>query len=334
MNIPNNIFDEIIEYLTSRKTWLVLVHEKPDGDTLGSSAALVSLGIRLGKNVLWGGCDGVPANYVFLTAGLPYEVFPRTPFERLKKDALIICVDTSTIDRSADGLRDALAEYTVLNIDHHADNECFGSLNWIDPTASAAGEMITELMAYSSWGITPFESKALYTAIISDNGGFRFSSTSVRSHECAIELLRAGARPHEIAEELDSSLTAGTLRLWGRAFSRAETFADGKAAIFWLTKEDFKETGCSQAETENLVNFLLRVKGTQLVALVSGENDSARVSLRARDPMNAQAVARLFGGGGHDLAAGCRVKGTVSSVLPGLRRTMEEHIESRLTGNR
>lgn len=328
-----NILDEITGYLASHETWLVLAHEKPDGDTLGSSAAVVSLGLRLGKSILWGGRDSMPAGYAFLAPGLPYEVFPQLPLERLEKDALIICIDTSTVDRSADGLADALGKYTVLNIDHHADNKRFASVNWVDAAASATGEMITELMASSPWGITPFEAKALYAAIITDNGGFRFASTSIRSHECAIELLRAGALPHEITEELDSNMTAEALHLWGRALIRAETFARGKAALFWLAKEDFDATGTSQAETENLVNFLLRVKGAQLVALLSEADDSVRVSLRARDPMNARTVAQLFGGGGHDLAAGCRVKGTAPSLLPVLRRAMEGHIEDRLTGN-
>lgn len=328
------ILEEIVEHLAARKNWLVLVHEKPDGDTLGSAAALVSLGLRLGKKVLWGGRDEIPSHYDFLTAKLSYEVFSRIPFDRLDKDALVLCIDTSTSERSVDGLNDAVARYVVLNIDHHADNARFGTIDWIDRDASATGEMITELMARSPWGITPAEAKALYVAIVSDNGGFRFSSTSIRSHECAIELLRAGASPSAIARELDSNLSADVLRLWGRALMRTEVFAEGRGALFWLANEDFDATGCTQAATENLVNFLLRIKGAMLVALVSEADESVRVSLRAQEPMNARIVAQHFGGGGHDLAAGCRAEGDASSLLPELRRIMEEHIADRVSGAR
>lgn len=325
---------EIIGYLSSHDTWLVLTHEKPDGDTLGSAAALAALGVRLGKKVFWGGRDEVPSHYGFLVTKPSYETFSGIPFERLDDHGLVVCVDTSTLERSIDGLKDALVKYTVINIDHHADNGRFGTVNWVDPEASATGEMITELMASSPWGITPFEAKALYVAIVSDNGGFRFASTSIRSHECAIELLRAGASPSEIAKELDSNLTADALRLWGRALTRAETFAGGRAALFWLESRDFEETGCTQAATENLVNFLLRIRGVQLVALVSEAGESTRVSLRAHSPMNARTVAQRFGGGGHDLAAGCKVEGTAAVLLPQLRSVMEQHIEDRLSGAR
>ncbi len=326
--------EEVLGHLATRENWLVLVHEKPDGDTLGSAAALVSLGLRLGKKVLWGGKDEVPSHYDFLAIDFPYEIFPSMPFERLEDDALVLCIDTSTAERSVGGLTDALARYTVINIDHHADNARFGTVDWIDREASATGEMITELMARSPWGITPAEAKALYVAIVSDNGGFRFASTSIRSHECAIELLRAGASPSAIARELDSNLTAEVLRLWSRALARTEVFADGRGALFWLVNEDFDATGCTQSATENLVNFLLRVKGAALVALVSEAGESVRVSLRAQEPMNARTVAQRFGGGGHDLAAGCRAEGSAASLLPELRRIMEEHIAGRSSGAR
>lgn len=323
-----NVVREIIGYLASRQTWLVLAHEKPDGDALGCAATLAALGVRLGKEVFWGGRDEIPSFFEFLLTEPAYEIFTETPLERLGPDGLLLCVDTSTAGRSIDGLREIPAGYTVINIDHHVDNERFGTVNWVDPEASATGEMITELMTSSPWGITPFEAKLLYAAIVSDNGGFRFASTSVRSHECAIELLRAGASPSEIARELDSNLTVDGLRLWGRALTRAETFTEGRAAIFWLRNEDFEETGCERAATDNLVNLLLRVKGVQLAALVSETDESStRVSLRAHAPMNARAVAVRFGGGGHDLAAGCKVAGTAEDLLPKLRLVMERHIE-------
>lgn len=328
-----NPVSEIIECLQERDTWYVLAHEKPDGDTLGCAAALSSLGKRLGKNVVMGGRDAVPAQYEFLTGDVPYKVMKSLPAD-ISGDAVAICVDTSNCERSVACVLAPQWDYLVVNIDHHVDNTLYGDINWVDREASATGEMIVELMAASAWGVSPYEAMALYTAIVSDNGWFSFASTTARSHECAKFLIEAGAQPNETARALDSNMTAGALHLWGLAFSRAETFAGGEGALFWLEAEDFAQTGTVRDQMENLVNSLLRIKGVRLAALVSEDGGQARVNLRARSPLSARSVAAVFGGGGHDLSAGCKAAMSVSSLLPVLRGEMEKHIADRLSGDR
>jgi phosphoesterase RecJ-like protein len=218
----------------------------------------------------------------------------------------------------------------VLNIDHHADNELYGDLNWIEPTASATGEMVTELMAASPWGINADEAEALYVAIVSDNGGFSFESTTLKSHNCAMTLLKAGVSPNRIASELDSNLSPEVLHLWGRAMTRTTLFANGACAIYWLTKDDFEATGTSRESTENLVNFLMRIRGVKMSALCSEQSNSngtgVRASIRAKSPFNAREVAKAFGGGGHDAASGCIINASMPDAVSALKKEMERHV--------
>lgn len=317
---------DILTLLAENKKWLILTHEKPDGDTLGCAAAIAFLGKRQMKEVLIGGPDPLPANYAFLLQGLDYQVFDEKPSSFLSESCVVVSVDTSNEERSVKWLRGTASCCDIVNIDHHKDNTLYGTINWVDASASATGEMVTELFSQSGWGISETEANALYVALVSDNGHFSFGSTSIKSHECAIILMQSGASPSCVSEKLEANLTKHVLNLWGRAFERVETFSDGKCALYWLNEEDFARTGTSHADTENLVNVLLRIKGVYMAALCSDVPEGVRVSLRARSPLNARNVAYRFGGGGHDLAAGCAIEAPMDKALDFLRREMKEHV--------
>jgi phosphoesterase RecJ-like protein len=190
--------------------------------------------------------------------------------------------------------------------------------------------MVTSLMEVSPWGIKPDEAEALYVAVVSDNGGFSFESTTLKSHNCAMVLLEAGVSPKKIADELNSIFSANILNLWGRAMMRAAVFAGGRGAIYWLTAKDFDETGTTREATENLVNFLLRIKGVKMAALCSElqnmDEPQVRVSLRASSPFNAREVANVFGGGGHNLASGCTVRASIDDAVSMLKDEMTRHV--------
>jgi phosphoesterase RecJ-like protein len=329
--------DEIITLLDAAPEWLVLTHEKPDGDTLGCAVALTRLGRRLGKRVRIISPDPYPAKYAFLARDVGFEVLSSLPSDFPESDGIIACVDTSTAARSYPQLLEHPFACKSINIDHHADNELYGDVNWIDPSASATGEMVTILMEASPWGICQAEAEALYVAVVSDNGSFSFESTTLKSHHCAMAHIKAGVSPRKIADELNSDLSEAALHLWGRAMTRASVFADGACAIYWLTADDFSETGTAKDATENLVNFLLRVRGVKMAALCSEmsspDGASVRVSLRARPPFNAREVARVFGGGGHDLASGCTINSPVGEAVSALRDEMTSHV-SRVSARR
>lgn len=322
---PSDEMNEIIDVLDRAVKWLVLSHEKPDGDTTGCAAAVARLGIRLSKEVTLGGPDPCHEQYEFLLDGMNFRILREIPAGFIVGDSAIICLDTSTADRAVHGVIEASSSCPVINIDHHPDNERFGTVNWIDATASATGEMITEMLSSSPWGVDKQEAEALYVAIVTDNGDFRFPSATVRSHECAISLMESGAVPSRLAAILEASLSSEVLRLWGRALSRTELFAGGRAAVYWLGLDDFEANGVTRGDTNGLVNFLLKIKGVRLAALCSETDDGVRVNLRTRPPFSARDVAVVFGGGGHELASGCTIKAPMSEALALLRLEMERN---------
>lgn len=318
----------IVELLSNTANWLVLSHEKPDGDAIGSAVALANAGKRLSKRVVLGCPDPYPKKYVFLCRGADVRVMDCFPSDFPVEDAAVVCLDTSNIARTVPGLAEERARRAIVNIDHHIDNEMYGTLNLVEADASSTGEVVAGLLAESPWGIEKQEAGALYVAMVTDNGHFSFASTSAKSHACAITLLKAGLSLSEITEKLNASLTSGALRLWGRAFSKVEVFGAGLAATMWLSASDFAETDAVREDTENLVNYLLRIKGVRLCALGTEVEDGTRFSIRARAPYNARLVAARFEGGGHDLAAGCTIHERMGPALAMMKREMERRIET------
>ena len=328
-----DIIDKILHVLSASDRWLVLMHEKPDGDTAGCATALSSLGVRIGKDVTLGCPEPYPSKYLFMLRDIPHKVLESVPPDFAGDGCVVISMDTSNPERAVKKMHEAKERCVVINIDHHADNAMYGDINWVEPSASATGEMVTDLMASSEWGISPEEATALYVAIITDNGNFSFPSSSSRSHECAVLLMEAGAAPGLINEELETNLSVHAIRLWGRAFERARVFAEGRCAIFWLARSDFDETGASKHDTENLINFLLRVRGVKLAGLCTETENGVRVNLRARFPMNAQKIAARFGGGGHVLASGCTIRKPLDGAISSLTAEMERHVSTGVSGS-
>lgn len=326
------IIDEIKEALDRAHRWIVLSHEKPDGDTLGSAIALAHVGRRRSKEILLGGPDPL-LKYDFLLGDLRFEVL-ESLWTVLDEEAVVICVDTSTVERSVGGLTGAEGKCPVVNIDHHPDNARYGTHNWIDGSASATGEMIVRFLQYTDWGIEKLEAEALYVALVTDNGNFSYPSTTIHSHECAIALMRAGASPAKMAPLLDASLSANVLHLWSRALLRVSVSGDGLVGITWLDAWDFSETATTRSDTENLVNMLLKIRDVKIAALCSELEEGIRVNLRAKAPFNAREIAGKFGGGGHDLAAGCIAHGSIEAVVSRVRAEMEMHVATLLSADR
>ncbi|MDR3353877.1 MAG: bifunctional oligoribonuclease/PAP phosphatase NrnA [Synergistaceae bacterium] len=317
---------EIISILERSDRWLVLAHEKPDGDTVGCSFAMAHAGMRISKDVTLGCPDVCPERYAFLTTGMDFNVLDKIPPGVCDTGSSIICLDTSTARRAVRGMKDLPDGLPIINIDHHSDNERFGTINWVNPISSATGEMVTELLSCSPWGIDRREAEALYVAMVTDNGHFEFPSTTQRSYKCAIRLMESGAVPGDLMAILDANMSAEVLPLWGRAFSRTELIAGGRSAFFWLNKEDFEQTGALKSDTEGLVNFLLKIKGIGLAALFTDIDGEVRVNLRSRSPLSARSIALVFGGGGHDLASGCMIKAPLADAVSLVRAEIEKYI--------
>ena len=323
------VFEEVLGKMKKYASWSILCHENPDGDTLGSSFALYSLGLREGKKVSIFSKNALPDVFSFF----PHygeAVVGECADPQKVKGSLLIAVDTSTEGRTLSNLKELLSVCAdSVNIDHHMDNTMYAASNLVAPDASAAAEVVTRLMEAYGSGITKEEASALYTALTTDNGSFRFNSTSVESHSCAKILLAAGAEPAYINDRINENMSCDILRLWGKALMRAEVFADGRCAFFRLSGKEISEAGAVPNSLDGLVNMLLRIRGVKMALFLAEIDGRNKLSIRSRGPYSARELAALFGGGGHDGAAGAKIEGDFDSAAAKAVEEAERYVRSR-----
>ncbi|MDI9369767.1 MAG: bifunctional oligoribonuclease/PAP phosphatase NrnA [Synergistaceae bacterium] len=312
----------MITILSDASEWIVTCHVHPDGDALGSASAFLTTGRELGKKVVWGGPDAFPSNYSFIKGSESFRENLTLEELRPGTDSVVVALDTANRARSLKDISSLPKDVPLLNIDHHADNELFGSVNYVDPSASSTGEIVW--MLFKEWGVSMSIDvlESLYTAISTDCGSFSFSCTTARTHRIAAEMLEAGVSPAKMNKLIRSGSSLQALHLRGVALSRA-FISSGFAAFTWLEERDFSNTGAERSETEFIVGELFSVKDTEFAAFFVEDEDGVRVSLRSRGPVEASEIARLFGGGGHRQAAGCILPRPLSRALETVRNAVE-----------
>lgn len=295
---------EIQQRLARGGEVLIVAHLNPDGDAIGTQLAFAAYLRSLGAEPLLVCDDEIPGKYRFL--GNVDEIVRTETLDAdyHAKTALIIeCPNPNRMGKAAAFIS---SETDLLNIDHHPDNTGFGSINWVNTSASSVGEMAFEFFQHTGFDLTPTVAEQLYTAILTDTGRFRFPSTSRRTMEIVGQLIQAGADPRKITDRLYYDMPPASLNLTGRVLSGMEFHYDGKLCLIYLTLEMLRESGCSPSDTEGLVDYTLYGRGVQAGALLRETDDGVtKVSLRSRDGIDVSAIAGTFGGGGHQAASGC-----------------------------
>jgi phosphoesterase RecJ-like protein len=297
---------QLLQELRAADKLLLTTHERPDGDAVGSLAAMQLVLSALGKDAL-----------AFLAADefpLPYEY----RFIRLQGlvteppddlcERVLVFLDCGNIDRTpADVLKHE--DHCILNIDHHHDNTRFGTVNHVDGSASCTAEMVWDLMADLGVAMTPEIAEALYVGLVTDTGRFMYENTGPRAHEMAAALLEGGVDAHGIYRRLYEGVPQGKLELLARGLSGVERYDGGLLTLTHLTLDDYRSTGADESYSEGVVDHLRSVEGTAVAGLVrdllSDTAPRRKVSLRATDDrVDVSAIARSQGGGGHRRAAG------------------------------
>jgi phosphoesterase RecJ-like protein len=260
----------------------------------------------------------LPVEYRFLQLE---EVFHEPPADLANR--VVIFLDCGNIDRMpVDFLRQGGSK--VLNIDHHHDNTRFGTLNLVDVDASCTAEIIFELAGLLGVELTLDMANALYVALITDTGKFMYENTDARSHRMAAALIDAGVDVNDTYRRLYEHVPIEKLKLVARALEGIEVHEGGALAITYISAEDYRATGASEALTEGIIDHLRTIDGTAAVAVVRDQSDGARsahkVSLRSTDGrVDVSAIARKHGGGGHRRAAGFGTDLTYDEVVTFLR---------------
>lgn len=291
------MFEKLIPYINRHDNILILPHINEDGDALGSSFALRLILLAMGKKA-----------YVQMSAYHSYCDFLYGTKDNQPLDGytLAIAVDCAGLDRI--GERSTLFENCPerIVIDHHATNTGFGMENVIDGNASACGELIFELAQELDVEVTPEIATALYMAISSDSGGFRYSNVSPETMRIGAALLECGADAVKVNELLFESQSIEKLKLMKSALESLEVYDGGRICCITLTYEQFLQSGAKAEETDGLVNIPRSLDTADIAVFLREKADgTVKASLRCNDKADVSKICASFGGGGHVKAAGC-----------------------------
>ncbi len=297
---------QVLEALRAGESFVLTTHEHPDGDALGSLAAMQQVLSALGKDVVsFLAADEFPLPYEYRFLELPQLVteVPEDVAERT-----VVFLDCGNIDRNP--ARELQDGGRILNIDHHHDNTRFGTIDHVVPDASCTAEVIWDLMRGLGVELTQPIAAALYVGLVTDTGRFMYENTGPRAHLMAADLIEAGIDVHAIYQQLYEGVPVGKLELLARGLSAVERFDGGLLTLSQLTRADYAETGADESYSEGVVDHLRAVQGTAVAGLVRellSDTATARrkVSLRSTDDrIDVSRIARAQGGGGHRRAAG------------------------------
>ena len=295
-----------LEELRAADKLLVVTHENPDGDALGSLLAMRDILRALGKDAE-AYIDArelpLPQEYRFL----PLDDALHEPPADLQQRTVVF-VDCGSLERNpADAFRSAGVH--IVNIDHHHDNTCFGTVNLVDPTASCTAEIVWELMYGLGVEPTLEIAEALYVGLITDTGRFMYENTGPRAHLMAAALIDFGVNVPGMYRRVYEGVPYGKIALLARGLAKTKRYDDGRLTVTELDASDFAESGAEESYSEGVIDHLRAVEGTAVAALVraritAGDGDR-KVSLRASDErVDVSRIARVQGGGGHRGAAG------------------------------
>ena len=297
---------------------LMLGHVHPDADVLGT---LLALGLTLesrGWTVVYGGPHPAPAILDFLPGVERYRVL------RQVEGAFDVAVltDCPNPDRTQGLLDQArVSARRVVNIDHHPDNRRYGHVNWIDPTASATGELVYELLEALDLAISPAVATNLFTAIHTDTGSFRYSNVTSNTFRIAASLVAAGADPAFVSTALYERREREALRWLAEVLARVQVSEDGRVAWVALPAGLVPE---SFVEAEDLVNYPRSIDSVRVACLLREREGQVKVSLRGKGDVDVNRIAARFGGGGHRNAAGCAVAGSLEGVTKDVLASVAE----------
>ncbi len=296
-------FSELINCIETHNSFFLLSHIDPDGDAVGSLISLLCLLRRRGKTAVAYDRDGVPEIYRFLkgSADITSQVPTSSQFE------VAIFLECPNIERAGRECIPLIEKIPVIvNLDHHMENSRYGHINLIGPELCAVAEIVFDLFdALREPKKTAAE--ALYAAIMTDTGSFRYPNTTPRAHELAAELLKLGVNPADVYQKIYENLRPAAALIAALAHSTLE-IRDGISCIT-ITRRMLLETRATPEDTHEIVNFGRPIKGVEVALLFREVEDGVKVSLRSKDYLDVSKIAAMFGGGGHVRAAGCNIKG-------------------------
>jgi len=310
----------VAEEIRRRQRFVVVSHARPDGDAIGSSLAMALALRHLGKEARVVSCDPVPPRMLVFPGVSEIEVV------RELEDTGDAVIVMECGDAARTGVRGIERGY-VINIDHHPGNTEFGALNWLDLTAAACGEMVSELADALGVPLTREIATHLYVAILTDTGGFHFSNITPRTFEICGRCVAAGVNPNDVATVFFYSNSLGKVKLYGAVLHGMRLDPSGRIVTMLVDQRLLDECGATYEDAEGLTGLVLSVQ--DIIALTFFKETGPgqwRVSLRSKGAIDVNAIAVARGGGGHRNASGCSAQGTLAELSAEFERELAHAI--------
>ncbi len=307
--------------ILKRRRFVVASHVRPDGDAIGSSLAMAYALRALGKDVRVVSRDAPPDPFMAFPGVPEIDITPRVDDPG---DAVIV-MECGDLERTGVA---GLERGFVINIDHHVGNTMYGSMNWLDTSAAACGEMVFDLVREMDVPISTEIATHVYIAILTDTGSFHYSSISAHTFDICRRCMEAGLDPPRVARSIFDSNSLGRLKLFGAVLGAMELDPSGRLATLMVDDQIAYACGGTYEDTEGLSNQPLTVKEIQAVVFFKEHGPfDWRVSMRSKGDVNVNAVAREYGGGGHKNASGCSARGTLEALKAEFRSKITVQID-------
>jgi bifunctional oligoribonuclease and PAP phosphatase NrnA len=311
----------VADAIRAHDRFLLVTHENPDGDALGSILATKLALDSLGKDSLMyvGGEMALPPDYEFMALDDLQRTLPADAAGRV-----VLALDSATAPRTRLAPEVLDAAPLIVNVDHHHDNTRYGTINLIVADASSTAEILRDLVGELGVTLTPAIAEALYIGLDTDTGRFQYANTTQKAHQLAIELMASGVEPQEIFRRIYEAVPFVRQKLKGKALDRARLYEEGRMIATYLLRDDFEELGVGEEYAEGVIDELRAVKGVELAMTVREppipDGMARRVSMRsASDAFDVSAIARLRNGGGHKRAAGFSSDESVEEIIEFVR---------------
>ena len=307
----NNSFEEIAQKITEADSIYLFPHERPDGDAIGSTAALCSMLRDMGKKCYVLIQERLPENLEFMDDDMFF-----IPEEGIAPADVSIAVDCSEISRFPGTSNVYKMSPLSIAIDHHINNDPCGDLNYVDPDTAATGELIFRLMRVMDHMPSKREAEDIFAAIVTDTGNFLYSNTTKTTHRIVCELYDSGIDVGSVSAELYENESPQKVRIIENAMNTMKVYGDGKVATAYVTQEMLEDAGAVMSDTDPVINNIRAMAGVE-VAIVFKEypENKTAVSLRAKKYADVSKLATQFGGGGHVKAAGCTVYEPIGKAM-------------------
>ena len=312
MSAARSTFEEIGRAFREHQRFAILSHVRPDGDALGSQLALALSLNQLGKDIRVWNEDGMLEKYSFLARA---QLLTKPPSGAEDVD-VVIALDTAIQNRLGTAFQAIRTAKLWINIDHHPSNPGYGDLVYVDPAAPATGQILFELIKSERLPFDRAIAEDLYVAISTDTGSFQYPNTTARTFEIAAELVRAGVDVGRINQQVYENYPRRRVELLRELLRTMRFEGGGRVASFSLSLKTAAELGVLPEDNEGLIDHLRAIRGV-IVAVFFEElpDGKVRVSMRSKsEKTDVCAICQKFGGGGHTLAAGARVRGSLAEV--------------------